>query len=127
MEVSYRFIDIDKTQETTNGYADMIPREGPTGRWYVPKLPLTKDQQVWNLALHGKVVAVPLVQYLVNPDMLHLFAFAAQLGVLARDSFDGASIRAIRMSVGGPFATVMDHNTGNTMWKVYFGVAIFVD
>lgn len=125
MELTCRFIDLEKTQRTTHGYADLIPREGPTGRWFIPKMPLTAAEQQWQMAEHGKLVEVPLVPYLVNPDMLHLFGFAAQLGVLARNAFDGAAIRAIRLSVGGP-VTAAAHGAGQR-WRVYLGVAVFID
>ena len=125
MELTCRFIDVDKTQRTTHGYADLIPREGPTGRWFIPKSPLTAAEQQWQMVEHGKLVEVPLVPYLVNPDMLHMFGFATQLGVLARNSFEGAVIRAIRLSVGGP-VTVEDRGSGQK-WRVYLGVAVFID
>ena len=125
MELTCRFIDVDKTQRTTHGYADLIPREGPTGRWFIPKSPLTAAEQRWQMVEHGKLVEVPLVPYLVNPDMLHMFGFATQLGVRARNSFEGAVIRAIRLSVGGP-VTVEDRG-GGQKWRVYLGVAVFID
>ena len=125
MELTCRFIDVDKTQRTTHGYADLSPREGPTGRWFIPKSPLTAAEQRWQMVEHGKLVEVPLVPYLVNPDMLHMFGFATQLGVLARNSFEGAVIRAIRLSVGGP-VTVEDRG-GGQKWRVYLGVAVFID
>lgn len=123
MELTCRFIDLEKTQRTSHGYADMIPREGPTGRWFVPKRPLTAAEQQWQMVVHGSIVEVPLVPYLVNPDMLHMFGFATQLGVLARNAFDGATIRAIRLSIGGPVA----ETNGGQKWRVHFGVAVFID
>lgn len=125
MELTCRFIDLEKTQRTTHGYADFIPREGPTGRWFVPKFPLTATEQQWQTVEHGKLVEVPLVPYLVSPDMLHMFGFATQLGVLARNAFMGATIRAIRLSVGGP-VTAVEH-VGWQKWRVYLGVAVFID
>lgn len=125
MELTCRFIDIEKTQRTTHGYADFIPRDGPTGTWYVPQRPLTEAENSWQVIKHGKLVEVPLVPYIVNPDMLHLFGFASQLGVLARSAFGAADIRAMRLSVGGPVTcTELD---GRPKWRVYFGVAVFID
>ena len=73
MELSYRFIDLHKTQQTTHGYADIIPRESMKGAWYVPKYTLLADEQHWQVVTSGKLVEVPLVPYITPPNTLSVF------------------------------------------------------
>jgi hypothetical protein len=125
MELSYRFIDLHKTQQTTHGYADIIPRESMKGAWYVPKYTLLADEQHWQVVTSGKLVEVPLVPYITPPNTLSVFGFAAQLGIIARGAFDGHKIIAMRLSIGVPVADVVVN--GTAMWRIHFGLAVLLE
>jgi len=124
VDVQYRFVDLEKTQRTSKGYADITRRDNVRGVWYVPKTQLTADTQGWQIVRRGNFVEVPLVPYLVQPDLSRVIGFSAQLGFTVRAAFDGHAIERIQFSIGVPCETVIVRQ--ETMWKMYFGVAILI-
>jgi hypothetical protein len=124
VDMQYRFVDLEKTQRTSHGYADITRRTNVKGVWYVPKNPLTDAVQDWQIVLRGNFVEVPLVPYLVQPDMSRIIGFAAQLGFIVRSAFDGHAIEVVQFSIGVPCETVAVQQA--TMWRVYFGAAVLI-
>jgi hypothetical protein len=123
-DMQYRFVDLGKTQQTSHGYADITRRDNTKGTWYVPKNPLTDATQAWQVVIRGNFVEVPMVPYLVHPDMSRIIGFAAQLGFIVRGAFDGHVIEKIQFSIGVPCETVIVQQ--QTMWRMYFGAAILI-
>lgn len=124
MELSYRFIDILRTPRSAGGFADLPPKTGARGVWYIPKSSVLAPAIEWQTVHKEKRLEVPLVPYLMQPDVTHVFGFAAQLGLIVRNSFQAAEIGEVKLSIGNPVEEVATSN-GN-MWRVYFGVAVLV-
>lgn len=119
MEITHRFVDLAARHVT----ADILPRD-TKGDWYVPASSVLIDKVKWQLVKTGVGVEIPLVNYYVQPDMPHAFAFAVQLGAIVCAYFTNNNIviAQLQCSIGVPVDEVATPQ--GVRWKIACGIGV---
>lgn len=104
---------------------DVVTRDHPSERWYVPFSPLSFDRvSDWRFYEQGHQIVIPLYPYRTADNPMDAIGFAFQMGVNALHQLGGKPVKRLHLALGEPLQQVQDSVTGTSQLLLYFGIGV---